>query len=370
MKRRWMRILPTCALAIASRHGLRAQSPDERVKNLVVMIDGKLGGSSTQGAGILFGLGQDRLYIATANHVVRRGADQASELKVQLKWLPGEPQQATLLTTADPNLDLAVLAVTGLNKLGISNGTVPFDLLGDATSLKRGDAAHTLGYPSGRAWDMPVSEDRVANAAGGSIQFESAFLYPGNSGGALLNGKYELIGLVRKDEPPNGEAASIDNVTERLKAWGYTVSLRRRAPSAPADSTNVSPQRGGSQGSPTFTGTWLQTDPPKGTPPMRLKISQTGNQFSASISYTNVFSPRADGQGTVDGGKAVWREPQGCGPRFQTSGYDYTNPGVNIFTMQLSGSVLVYTQETDWTSPCGGHPIGKETVVKHLQRSE
>ena len=239
MKKHWMRIFQVCAIAIAIRHGLRAQSPDERIQKLVVMIDGTMGDSPTLGAGIIFGIGSDRLYIVTANHVVRRGADEAKNLHVQLRWLPGEPRQATLLRTSDPNLDLAVLTVTGLNQIAVTNGTVPFDLLGEVSSLKRGDPAHTLGYPSGRAWEMPVSADRVATSSGGSIQFESAFLYPGNSGGALLNQKYELIGLVRKDEPPNGEAANIDTVIDRLKTWGYPISLRRSAaanvvPSGPA----------------------------------------------------------------------------------------------------------------------------------------
>ena len=231
MNNGWVRILLLGLVAVAT-HSLRAQSPDQRVQNLVVMINGKLGDAPTLGAGIIFGTGQDRLYIVTANHVVRRGDGQAKELKVQLKWLPGEPQPATLLTNSDINLDLAVLVVTGLNRIGVTNATVPFDLLGDVSSLRRGDTAHTLGYPSGRQWDMPVSPDQIATAAGGSIQFESAFLYPGNSGGALLNGKYELIGLVRKDEPPNGEAASIDAVMERLKFWGYPIALRRSAATA------------------------------------------------------------------------------------------------------------------------------------------
>jgi S1-C subfamily serine protease len=147
------------------------------------MIEGKLGGTDTLGAGIIFGTGPDRLYIVTANHVVRRGSDEAKNLRVKLKWLPGESSMAQLLEHSDSNLDIAVLAVAGISQISITTNTVPFDLLGDAGSLKRGDPAHTIGYPSGRAWDMPVTADSVKTVSGEAIQFESPYLYPGNSGG-------------------------------------------------------------------------------------------------------------------------------------------------------------------------------------------
>jgi hypothetical protein len=237
------RFAPICAIIIATLHSQcssaqvprqSTESPEERIKKLVVMIQGKFADTDTIGAGITFGFGADRLYIVTANHVVRRGSQEIQNLRVELKWLPGEPVAATLLSQMDPNLDLAVLAVKGLSQLGLTRDTPRFDQLGDPTALQRQDAAHTLGYPNGNAWEMPVTEDRIVQASGDSIKFQSAFLYPGNSGGALLNGKFELVGLVRKDEPPHGEAANFDLVIQKLRDWGYPVSLRRaRASAAP-----------------------------------------------------------------------------------------------------------------------------------------
>ena len=69
--------------------GTASAGPDE-VKPLLVMIDGRLKEIGVFGAGIILGVRSDRLYIATANHVVRKGTHQIENLRVQLKFLPGE----------------------------------------------------------------------------------------------------------------------------------------------------------------------------------------------------------------------------------------------------------------------------------------
>ncbi len=220
---------------LAAGGGLRAQSaaadPEERVKRLVVLIRDKIGGDEAVGAGILFGTGSDRVYIATANHVVRRGPEEAREIKVQFKWLPGEEFEGSLLRNYDPGLDLAVLSVAGLSRLAISAGVIPFQLLGDAAAVRRGDEVYSLGHPHGQPWVLRVTPDRVAQASAESVVFEGT-PYPGHSGGALLNQKREVIGLIRKDTPPNGEALNIARALEKLGEWGYPVRLARRAEKA------------------------------------------------------------------------------------------------------------------------------------------
>jgi hypothetical protein len=367
MNERWTKILLVCAVAIATQHGLRAQGPDQRVQNLVVMIDGKLGDSPTLGGGVIFGSGQDRLYIVTANHVVRRGADQAKELKVQFKWLPGEPQQATLLTTSDVNLDLAVLAVTGLNRIGISNGAVPFDLLGDASSLKRGDAAHTLGYPNGRTWDMPVTADVIATAAGGSIQFESAFLYPGNSGGALLNGKYELIGLVRKDEPPNGEAASIDTIMDKLKSWGYPVSLRRDAGARPSGAgvAVMGNAAGGSKGLPNFAGTWELFEATMNGAAQQIR---PGSRMMISQSGTTVHIGNQDLAITAAGTVVYHNYSMQDGTTRRMVSTEDQADVVETLTRRVEGDVLVSELTLYFKKQVLTHPPGTELRITKYRR--
>jgi hypothetical protein len=119
---------------------------------------------------------------------------------------------------------------------------------------------------------------------------------------------------------------------------------------------------------PNLAGTWLEIHPKDPANPLRLKVVQSGTQITCYISYTQVFSGRADLQATINGGRATTSLPQECAPRFQKPGYNYDNPGVNIFNISLRGSTLVYEQDTKWTSPCDGHPIGVEQNVRALQR--
>jgi len=204
-------------------------SPEEKVKPLIVMLTAKFSDPDEErfGAGIIFGLGTDRIYIATANHLVRKGQQEAQSLRVRFKRLPGEEIEAKLLKDADPDLDLAVLAVANLARLGkLPFG--PFDQLGDPSSLKRGDSLYSVGNPRGRQWYLNVTPDKVAGKSGSAISFESAFIEPGHSGGALLDERMEMVGMIKASNPPEGVAANIQSVLDTLKQWGYPVSLRRR----------------------------------------------------------------------------------------------------------------------------------------------
>jgi hypothetical protein len=370
MKSCRLRIVRVCAIAIAIGHGLRAQSPDELIQKLVVMIEGKLGDSPTLGAGIIFGTGQDRLYIVTANHVVRRGADQAKDIKVQLKWLPGEPQEAALLTTSDPDLDLAVLSVAGLSRIGAASGRVPFDMLGDANSLKPYDPTYTLGYPGARPWDIRKGD--VRRAAGRTIQFETPFLYPGNSGGALLNGKYELIGLVSRDEPPDGAAVAMDTVIDSLKTWGYPVSLRRSAgvtavPTAPDTITGGGGASGGAsnQSLPNFAGAWEMIDNSLNgvsvgsiRPGNRMTMTQKGNVVEIPGSHTLVITNSR----TI--GYQIFQAGQ---PQHAVSAEDQADEVITL-SWRIEGEILIYETTYNYRKQYGGHPPGTDVRILKYKR--
>jgi hypothetical protein len=207
---------------------------DERSKRFVVMIRGKLSDIDSIGGGIPVGEGPDRLYIVTANHVVRQGSETIENPRIEFRWLPGESFPATLLTSRDDFLDIAVLSVADLSR--INTGFARVLVAGDP--VKRGDTVYVLGHPNGDPWNLRVTPDRVAQISGASILFETGLLAPGNSGGALLNDRKLLIGIVRRDQPPNGEAISITRVIEKLQEWNYPVNLLRfpPAPSGPSNS--------------------------------------------------------------------------------------------------------------------------------------
>jgi hypothetical protein len=73
-----------------------------------------------------------------------------------------------------------------------------------------------------------VTPDKVSSRSGATISFESAFIGKGHSGGALLNERWELVGMITADEPPDGIAVNIQSVLDALSQWDYPVSLNRR----------------------------------------------------------------------------------------------------------------------------------------------
>ena len=211
--------------AAAPGQGLTAE---EQAKQLVVMIRGKMGDAPTTGAGIIIGIDQDRIYIATANHVVRQGPQtEITGLEVLLKWLPGDWTPARLLADFDSDADLAVIAVLGARGL-VSGRRLLFDRLA-ATDVKRTDQVFTIGYPAGQQWLTRVTPDIVSEVTSERVAFETTFLQPGHSGGALVNSNWEIVGLLKQDQPPLGVAIRMDRAIEQLTRWGYRVSLTKRS---------------------------------------------------------------------------------------------------------------------------------------------
>jgi ankyrin repeat protein len=193
----------------------------EQSSRLIVMIEGE----NTMGAGIIFGRQDDRIYIATANHVVRKGRE-AGHLKVLFRGLPEKWLEARLLEHFDSDLDLAVISVENAAGHGIDFCGLPVDRLLEAIELKRGDAVYPVGYPGAAPWGMPVAPDRVAQLIGKQITFQSAFISTGHSGGGLLNEQGELIGMIRADQPPFGVAVRFEAILQKLRQWGFPVQLR------------------------------------------------------------------------------------------------------------------------------------------------
>jgi len=221
--------MPFAAAKFVAAISQIAKEGEEEIELLIVMVQSKLAGEDNVGAGIIVGVGSDSLYIVTANHVVRRGTQEALDIQVQLKWL-NKPVKASLLKHADAPLDLAVLSIAGLKQQGVNINALPFDHMGDAASLQRGEPVYSLGNARVEKWSINVSPDKISKIEKDFILYESNFIGPGHSGGALLNDRREVIGMLLSDAPPNGRAISITSVLSKLKGWGLPVNLR--APNA------------------------------------------------------------------------------------------------------------------------------------------
>ena len=232
------------ALALCARaQGLRVASEDQ-AKDLLVMLtttfaEGEV--ASKAGAGIIFAHKNNRVYMATARHTLWSGPNASRSQRVQFKWLPGQSWPATKAEGhEDAVLDLAVLIVGKANELSIP--ALPFQNVGDAAALRRGDPVRRMGYPFERGWFSRPSPDTVAETNDEFIGFDGQ-LHEGYSGGGLFDGNWRLVGMLKQDSPPNGEATSWDRIERRLRGWGYVVDLGRKADPTPP--INVPPPKTG-----------------------------------------------------------------------------------------------------------------------------
>jgi hypothetical protein len=216
---------------------LQAVSP-EQAKQMIVIIEAKLGGQEVRGSGIIVGLGSGRLYIATANHVVRRGTESAESIRVQFRWLPGESHAATA-GDSQYETDLAVLIVAGADRL-LPREPLPFQFLAPADSVRAGDEVYLIGNPNGTSWDMNNLPDKITKAGGIALEFRTNFIAPGHSGGALLNARHELIGMLKTEAPPHGQAVPIELIVKEFRAWRYPVQLAEASARAVTNAPAVS----------------------------------------------------------------------------------------------------------------------------------
>jgi alpha-tubulin suppressor-like RCC1 family protein len=223
----------------AALAGTSAAAPDGRdlvwedSKNLVVMIEGAVGSSRQEGAGIIVGSDRDGLFIATADHVVREGDQAVDGLTVRFRWRPDQSVPATLLPNRVPRSDASARKVFDLAVVRVARSAVPaFDLellpierTIDPGSLKRGDDLYFLGFPQGRAWYGNVTPAKFAEPEGDLLTFETDALLPGYSGGALLDSNLNVAGLMIDTEGAFGTAIGIDAVLASLKSWGIPSQL-------------------------------------------------------------------------------------------------------------------------------------------------
>jgi len=225
MKRphRIIRIIAGMILAASEVSSQTDRQAEDQIKNLIVVVRTSFASGADTGAGILFSAEPGRLLLLTANHVVRKGGEAASTVEVEFRWRPGEGVNAQLLDASDPILDLAVLSVSAVPPPNLLN----FDRLGDPGKVNRGDPVFAVGHPNGELWEASERPDVMSDKDGIHMFFQSSFIRPGHSGGALVNDKWELIGMLRSDQPPHGEAIGIDRIVPWLTANQFKVALRR-----------------------------------------------------------------------------------------------------------------------------------------------
>lgn len=165
-------------------------------------------------------------YIVTNNHVVD-GAEEVTVILNNKKSLKAK------VIGKDPSTDLALIKVNESN--------LPFISFGNSDDVKLGQWVLAVGYPltlettvtagivSAKYRNIGINQSKSgANAIESFIQTDAA-VNPGNSGGALVNARGELIGINSAIASPTGSYAGysfaipaniVKKVTEDLRQFG------------------------------------------------------------------------------------------------------------------------------------------------------
>lgn len=175
----------TLTLAPTEGEALTAQEIYRRINPSVVAVTAALKDKTSLGTGVI--LSGDG-YIVTNAHVISGG-------ELLTVTLSDDSSHLALLVGYDAGTDLAVLKIAGEN--------LPAAAFGDSAALQVGDAAYAIGNPLGDKLRGTMTNgiisaiDRPIDIEGQSVELiqTTAALNPGNSGGALINDRGQVVGI-------------------------------------------------------------------------------------------------------------------------------------------------------------------------------
>jgi len=174
--------------------------------------------STSAGSGIIIDQDDSNIYIATNNHVV------AGSKELTITFNDGEAVKGTIKGT-DSSCDLAVVSVAVKDIKDETLSAIKVATCGDSDQTVVGEAAIVIGNAMGFGTSVTNgivsavnremnNEDEQGNVVSNSLIQTNAAVNPGNSGGALLNAKGEVIGIV-----------SAKLVDERTEGMGYAIPI-------------------------------------------------------------------------------------------------------------------------------------------------
>ena len=179
------------------------------------------------GTGIIVGQNDTELLIATNNHVV----ESATQLSVG--FIDEEAAEAAVKGT-DTETDLAIIAVRLEDIPDETMEQIKIATLGDSDELVLGEQivvignalgygqSVTSGYVSAFDRELSLTDGRNSFTSSNLIQVDAA-INSGNSGGALLNMRGELVGINEAKSSMTSSGATVDNV-------GYAIPINKAEP--------------------------------------------------------------------------------------------------------------------------------------------
>ena len=156
------------------------------------------GPATTVGSGIIVGESDTELVLVTNYHVVQ------DTNKISVQFVDGSEAEAQM-KGSDSSMDLAVIAVS-LDDISLATkDAIAIATLGDSDSLSVGEPAIAIGNALGYGQSVTVGVisalDRTISLTEGNSNSDASFIQTdaainlGNSGGALLNLKGEVVGI-------------------------------------------------------------------------------------------------------------------------------------------------------------------------------
>jgi Do/DeqQ family serine protease len=160
--------------------------------------------SAGLGSGVMIQRQGDKIFILTNNHVI----DQAEKIRVKLS---DNREFDGTLVGADPRRDLAMVSFT------TKDANITLAKLGNSDELQVGDWVLAMGNPLGLEFSVTSGIISAMGRQGGPddnvninnyIQTDAS-INRGNSGGALVNLKGEVVGINTWIASPNGASVGL-----------------------------------------------------------------------------------------------------------------------------------------------------------------
>ncbi len=150
--------------------------------------------ASGSGSGIIVAQDNDKLYVATNNHVVQNATS------VSVKFNDDSVYKASVKGT-DSDSDLAVVEISMKDLSSDTKKNIKVASLGDSTKVKIGQQAVAIGNALGYGTSVTVgyisAVDREVASEDVNMKLlqTDAAINPGNSGGALVDDEGKVIGI-------------------------------------------------------------------------------------------------------------------------------------------------------------------------------
>ena len=185
--------------------------------------------NGTVAAGIVAGFNADKIYIATVAHVTDLGSNPLPNVDVRFENSPDVPRQGSFNNKFDPpnQGDLIVVVVNLDDGLRAFLNGLDFAIFSPVPLPPVGSPVTSIGYSDGSMWTNGMNE-ALLPIDRGNLHFTSE-AGQGQSGGAVYNEAWELIGIALRSGDGTVYARPMEEVIKSLKKWEIPVRLTARS---------------------------------------------------------------------------------------------------------------------------------------------